>query len=220
MKTLFKTFLTIALFFIATFVVIKMFDLITINDIENWLEAAKTISPLYIGVLVALLLFADLFIAVPTLTICILSGYFLGAGLGALSSIIGVTLAGTIGYLLSRSIGRIFLNKFIRNADELRDMETSFQRYGFVMILISRALPVLPETTACLAGLTRMPFSKFMLAWVISSYPYVTIAAYAGSISSLDNTKPAIFTAIALSAFFWISWIIFLRYKMPDSKST
>jgi len=63
-----------------------------------------------------------------------------------------------------------------------------------------------------------MPFLKFILAWIISSYPYVTIAAYAGSISSLDNTKPAIFTAIVLSAFFWISWIIFLKYKASESK--
>jgi len=100
MKTLFKTFLIIAAFFMSIFIVIKMFDLIIIDDIERWLEAAKETSPLYLGLLVSVLLFSDLFIAVPTLTVCILSGYFLGVGLGALFSIVGVTLAGIVGYLL------------------------------------------------------------------------------------------------------------------------
>jgi len=218
MKTLLKLFLIIAAFFASTFVVIKVFGLITVDDIQFWLAAAKEISPLYIGLLVAIILFADLFIAVPTLTVCILSGYFLGAGLGALFSIIGVTLAGITGHLLSRSVGRTLLEKFVREPEKLQEMETTFQRHGFVMILISRALPILPETTACLSGLTRMPIAKFMLAWVISSYPYVAIAAYAGSISSLNDPKPAIFTAIALSAFFWLSWMVFLKYKARQSK--
>ncbi len=218
MKTLIKLFLIIAIFFASTFVIIKVFELITIDDIQYWLETAKDISPLYIGLLISLLLFADLFIAIPTLTICILSGYFLGAGLGALFSIVGVTLAGITGHLLSRSIGRTLLKKFVREPKKIQEMEATFQRHGFVMILISRALPILPETTACLSGLTRMRFLKFLLAWIISSYPYVIIAAYAGSISSFDDPKPAIFTAIALSAFFWIAWIIFLKYKSHGSK--
>ncbi len=213
MKTLIKLFFIIAIFFASTFVIIKIFDLITIDDIRYWLETAKNISPLYIGLLVSLLLFVDLFIAIPTLTVCLLSGYFLGAGLGALFSIVGVTLAGITGHLLSRSTGRTLLEKFVSEPEKLQDMETTFHRHGFVMILISRALPILPETTACLSGLTRMQFSKFMLAWVISSYPYVVIAAYAGSISSIDDPKPAIFTAIALSTFLWISWAVFLRVK-------
>lgn len=219
MKTLIKLFLIIAVFFASTFVIIKVFDLITVDDIQHWLEMAQNISPLYIGLLVSLLLFADLFIAVPTLTICILSGYFLGAGFGALFSIIGVTLAGVTGHLLSRSAGRTLLEKFVREPEKLQEMEVTFQRHGFVMILISRALPILPETTACLSGLTRMRFSKFMLAWIISSYPYVVIAAYAGSISSLDDPKPAIFAAIALSAFFWVSWVVFLKHKSHGSKT-
>jgi len=218
MKTLIKLFLIIATFFALTFVIIKLFDLITIDDIQSWLEAAKEMSPLYIGLLVVVLLFADLFIAIPTMTVCILAGYFLGAGFGALFAIIGVTFAGVVGHLLSRSMGRTLLEKFVREDEKLKDMESTFQQHGFVMILISRALPILPETTACLSGLTRMPIYKFLLAWVISSYPYVTIAAYAGSVSTLDDPKPAIFTAIALSAFFWASWGIFYRYKVRGAK--
>ena len=52
-----------------------------IEQIESWLEIAKSISPLYVGLIIFVLLCVDLFIAVPTLTLIILAGYFLGFAL-------------------------------------------------------------------------------------------------------------------------------------------
>ncbi|MFZ5595099.1 MAG: TVP38/TMEM64 family protein [Pseudomonadota bacterium] len=212
MKTLVKLFLVLATFSASTFVVIKLSGLITVDDIRAWLESAKSVSPLTMGLLVFGLLFADLFIAIPTLTVCILSGYFLGFELGALFSAMGVSAVGISGHLLSRSAGRRLLERIVRTPEKIKEMEDTFNQHGFLMILMSRALPILPEATACLSGFTRMPVWKFCSAWALSSYPYVAIAAYAGSISTLDDPGPAIYTAIALSAFFWLSWMIFLWF--------
>jgi len=55
-----------------------------------------------------------------------------------------------------------------------------------------------------------MPFSKFLVTWSISSVPYVLIASYAGSISSINNPKPAIYTTIGLSALLWV-FLVFLQ---------
>lgn len=213
MMALTKLFLVLVAFFASTFVVIKLSGLITLEDIRAWLESAKSVSPLAIGLLVFGLLFADLFIAIPTLTVCILSGCFLGFELGAFFGLLGVSAVGISGHLLSRSAGRRLLEKIIRAPEEIKEMEDAFHQHGFVMILPSRALPILPEATACLSGFTRMPVWKFFLAWALSSYPYVAIAAYAGSISTLDDPKPAIYTAIGISVFFWLSWIIFLWFR-------
>lgn len=222
MKTLVKLFLVLATFFASTFVVIKLSGLITMDDIRAWLESAKSVSPLAIGLLIFGLLFADLFIAIPTLTVCILSGYFLGFELGAFFGLLGVSAVGISGHLLSRSAGRRILEKIVRAPEKIKEMEDAFHQHGFVMILLSRALPILPEATACLSGFTRMPVWKFFLAWILSSYPYVAIAAYAGSISTLDNPSPAIYTVIGLSAFFWLSWMIFLwlRQRRVADKHT
>ena len=76
-------------------------------------------------------------------------------------------------------------------------MEAVFNRHGFVMILLSWVLPILPDVTACLSGFIRMPFWKLLLAWALGVYSYVTIAAYA---------------AIGLPAFFWLSWMGFLWF--------
>ena len=219
MKTLVKLFLILAAFFASTFIVIKLTGVITVGDIHSWLEAARSGSPLTIGILVAGLLFADLFIAVPTLTVCVLSGYFLGFELGVLFNILGVSAAGVTGHVLSRSAGRGLLEKIVRSPEKLREMEDVFSQHGFVMILMSRALPILPEATACLSGFARMPIWKFLSAWILSPYPLVPSAAYAGSVSTLNDPRPAIFTAIGLSAFFWLMWAIFLRFRRHGAKT-
>ena len=226
MKTLIKLFLVLATVFASTFFIIKAAGVLTLDDIRAWLEAAKSIAPWIVGLVVAGLLFADLFIAIPNLTVCILSGYFLGFELGAFFNILGVSAAGITGHLLSRSVGCRFLEKIVRDPGQLKEMEDVFQRHGFVMLLISWALPILPEATACLSGFTRMPFWKFLSAWALGAYPYVSIAAYAGSVSTLSDPKPAIYAAIALTAFFWLMWAIFLRFrrrgveKHPSGAST
>lgn len=218
MTTLIKLFLILVVFFASTFVVIKLAGVVTVDDIRTWLVAAKSESPWTLGLVVAGLLFADLFIAIPNLTISILSGYFLGFEIGTLFNMLGVTAAGITGHLLSRSMGRRLLEKVVRTPERIKEMEDIFNRHGFVMILLSWALPILPEASACLSGFTRMPFLKFLSAWVLGAYPYVAIAAYAGSISTLSDPKPAIYAAICLSAFFWLTWAMFLRFRRRTVK--
>jgi len=211
MKPLLKALLIIASCFAATFVLIKGTGILTVEQIEGWLMLARELSPIYVGTLVAALLFADLFIAVPTLTITILSGYFLGHVHGAMSALCGVTLAGICGYTISRYYGNTILGLLVKNENERNEATMTFRKHGFMMILLSRAMPILPEVTACLSGITRMSFSKFLLAWLMSSVPYILIATYAGSISSIENPMPAIYTAIGLSLLLWGTWFVYYQ---------
>ncbi|MCU7844874.1 MAG: VTT domain-containing protein [Candidatus Thiodiazotropha sp. (ex Monitilora ramsayi)] len=211
MKPLIKLFLIIAACFAVTFLVIKLSGILTIEQIESWLKMAREASPIYVGSIVALLLFADLFIAIPTLTVTILSGYFLGHAYGAVAALGGTMLAGICGYLLSRFYGEAILGFLLRDEEKRNEAIHTFQRHGFAMILLSRAMPILPETAACLSGMTRMPFYRFLAAWSVSTVPYVLIASYAGSVSSINNPKPAIFTAIGISTLLWLAWFIYHR---------
>lgn len=211
MRSLIKIILLIAVFFASTFLLIKFTGILTVEKIEGWLIHAKELSPVYVGSVVVLLLFSDLFIAVPTLTVIILSGYFLGHMYGAIAALCGLMLAGVCGYAFSRYYEHAILNFLVKDKSKQHDAILTFQKHGFVMIVLSRAMPILPEVTACLAGMTRMPFGKFCIAWLVSSVPYVLIASYAGSISSINDLKPAIFTAIGLSALLWFSWYIYRR---------
>jgi len=218
MKDLLKAFLIIASVFGLTFLLIKFSGLLSVEEITTYLDQSQDLSIIFIGSIITLILFADLFIAVPTLTVTILAGYFLGHFYGALFALLGVSLAGVIGYIISHYFGEKLLNLMIPNKLKQEESMKIFKKHGFVMILLSRAMPIVPETTAVLSGISKMPFLKFLSAWMISSIPYVLIATYAGSISSINDPKPAIFTAIAMSSFLWMGWYFFhKRVKYQDT---
>ncbi|CAM2007712.1 TVP38/TMEM64 family protein [Acanthopleuribacter pedis] len=218
MRPLLKIMLMLFLFFTAMLLVLKFTGILTVDNIQAWLAHADTVAPLYVGLLVILLLFADLFVAVPTLTIMILAGHFLGPVAGAAVAITGSALAAFTGYTLAYLKGEPLVALLIKDQKERDSAKETFLEYGVIMILLARALPVLPEVTACLAGLTRMPLLKFTAAWSLSCVPYAVIATYAGSISSLANPMPAIFTAIGLATLFGTAWLIFSRTKLSRDR--
>lgn len=214
MKSLVKAMLIIGAVFASTFILLKVLGVLSVEQIEDWLTYAQSLSPVYVGSLTVVLLLADIVIAMPTLTVTILSGFFLGAGYGALSAIAGMTLAGMAGYGLGWRYGDAVLNFLIKDEEKVRDAKQAFTNNGFGMILLSRAVPILPEVTACLAGATGMKFSRFISAWLMSTLPYCIIAAYSGSISTINDPKPALITAAMLTGTLWLGWAIFRRVKL------
>lgn len=213
MKHLMTVGLVLATLFASTFLLVNATGLMTLNDIERWLEQASQINPLYLSALVVALLFIDLFIAVPTLTIIILAGYFLGFQWAAVSALLGVWLAGLTGYGLSRLYGQRLLQRIFQDPNKLVEMADAFNRNAVVVILLSRALPILPEVSCCLAGANKMPLGRFLMTYLVATGPYVVIATYAGSISTMAEPMPAIFTAIGLSVALWFLWLVFIRIQ-------
>lgn len=214
MKTLLKVMLTLAAIFASTFILGRVLGILTEENIRTWLELASTLSAATVIAVVVGLLFIDLFVAVPTLTIVILGGYFLGFELGLLAAILGSALAAFGGYAICRNWGESALAKIVRDADRRGDMREAFQSHGPGMILLARAAPILPEVTACMAGITRMSLPRFALFWSIGTLPYMGIAAYAGSVSTLDDPMPAIYAALGLYAVMWTGWFVYRRYWM------
>jgi uncharacterized membrane protein YdjX (TVP38/TMEM64 family) len=212
-KSLLKIILIIGSLFASTFIILKVTGVLSIENVRYYFEQALTLSPFILFILVFSLLFADLFIAVPTLTVIILSGFFLGFPLGFLASFLGLFFAGFSGYFICRFFGGNFLNFIIKDKDKISELKEDYSKYGAIIILLSRAVPILPEVSACISGMTKMPLLKFSLAWIIVTIIYTGFGSYFGSISTLENPMPAILGGMGISAFFWISWLIFLRYK-------
>ena len=220
MTSLIKLMSLMAILFASTFLVVNGLGLLSIESIERWLTVAESVNVLVVAAIVIALLFLDLFIAVPTLSIMMLGGYFAGPYIGALAAFIGTFLAGVVGYGLSYFFGDQLLNLVIKDDEKQQDLRLKFREHGVLMILLSRALPILPEVTACMAGISHMKFLTFVLSWVTVTLPYTLIAAYAGSISSLDNPKPAILTAVLLTSFFWCGRLLLNRYGFRKTVSS
>lgn len=211
MQALLKMMISLMLVFVLAFFALNTTGIITLEKIQAWLESAQQLSPVYVISLIIVLLLIDLLISVPTLALTILSGFFLGATLGAVATISGLIISGSVGYWLSYRFGDKYLNFVLRNPEEKASAQQSFKQHGSTIIFLSRAVPMLPEISACMAGVTKMPYRKFLLFWLVSCVPYCLIASYAGSISTLDNPTPAILAATGLLVTLWLGWLTYKR---------
>jgi len=211
MKQLIKVMLILGSIFALTFILGRLLGILTVENVKLWLEYAQSINPIWIVGTVIVLLFMDLFIAVPTLTITILAGYFLGFPYGAAAALIGMSSASICGYLISKKWGDRAISLIVKSEAERIEMAEAFQKNGPAMITLSRAAPMVPEVTACMAGATNMSFKRFLTFFYLGTVPYVLIASYAGSISSVNSPQPAIYAAITLYAVLWVCWYIYRR---------
>jgi len=211
MRELIKTGAILAAFFAMSFIVLRLAGVLTLDDIQTLFKNVSTLSSTHIMVLVVVLLFADLFIAIPTMTISILAGYFLGAPSGAIAVTLGMMSAGICGYVISRRMGPRILQRVYKDRVRLAEMERIFAKNGVVVLMICRAIPILPEVSCCLAGATQMSFGRFLGGFAVGTIPYAIITTYAGSISSPQSPVPAILIAVAISGTLWLSWAGLLK---------
>ncbi len=213
MKDLIKIMLVLALVFASIFIIVKATGVFSLDGINVALAEAQQIHPVYLIVIVVGLLFSDLLIAVPTMTVSIMAGYFLGWPMGAMATLGGLYLAGITGYVISRIYGYRLLNHIYKDKQRLEDIHNHYSEYGPAILVICRAMPVLPEVSCCMAGATHMSFSRFLTMYSLGTVPYALIITYVGSISSLENPTPAVMAAIGMSITLWLSWF-FLWRKM------
>ena len=176
MRALIKLILVLATLFATTFILVKLTGVISVEKVELWLTAAKSVDVFYLALIIVLLLFADLFIAMPTLTIMILSGYFLGPFYGAITAITGVMLAGSTGYILSYFYGEKLEKLVIKDPQQRLALRKQFNQYGILMIVFSRAMPILPEITSCLSGLLLLGLSALYLTPLLPPMQVLLVA--------------------------------------------
>lgn len=211
MKLLIKTVLILATIFTITLLTIKFSGVLTVDDIKQLFENLKSQPSYILGLIIVGFLFIDLFIAVPTMTIIILAGYFIGFKLALFYTFLGLLSASLTGFFLSRKYGEKILNKLSSDEIQKQEMTELFNKHGVLVLVLSRAVPMLPEISSCLAGTCNMSLKRFLFAWSLGTLPYLTVIAYAGSISNLDNPMPAIYAAIGITFAFWLAWFIFMK---------
>lgn len=221
MKQLMIVALILATLFASTFLLLKATGLISAEHIKALLVDASEVNAIYVAGCIVVLLFLDLFIAIPTLTVSIMSGYFLGPLIGGVSAAAGMMMAGIGGYAISWRYGPRLLRRLYDDPAKLQEMQRVFTNQGMIMLIICRAAPILPEVCCCLAGANRMPLPRFLSCYAAATIPYAFIAAYAGALSSLANPMPAIMTAIAISSSLWLAWFLVLRngYRRRPSRT-
>jgi uncharacterized membrane protein YdjX (TVP38/TMEM64 family) len=160
------------------------------------------------------LLLVDLFLPILGTVVMSALGLVYGWFWGGLLSGIGSVGAGLLAYGLSRKLGRRAVG-WLTGEQGLREGERLFGgETGGWLVAFSRWMPVLPEVVACLAGIARMPFPRFLAALCAGSFPMGFVFAWIGQ---TGNARPGL--ALILSAGLPpVIWGIFrLAYRRPGT---
>lgn len=211
MKDLIKIAVILALAFASTFIIIKSTGLITEEGVSAFLQQSKSINPWWLATLVVGLLLIDLLIAVPTMTTILFAGFLMGPIYGGLASATGLMLLGVLGYGMGYRIGRPVLLRLFKDEKRLPEIESAFARNDLLLLFVCQAMPILPELSCTLAGIARTRFPRFLFGYAVGVVPFAFIVAYAGSISTLSNPSPAIYTAIGVSVILLLLWTLLKR---------
>jgi uncharacterized membrane protein YdjX (TVP38/TMEM64 family) len=127
------------------------------------------------------LIWADLILPVPQTAIIAALGIVYGAVVGGLVGSFALITSGLLAYCLMRSHARRFL-VWLAGQRSLDKLGVFFDRSGTWAIVLTRSLPYsLPEAMTFLAGLSRMPFAKFLTAMVLGSVPTAFVFAGIGA---------------------------------------
>lgn len=193
MKRLFLIFLSLALLVIIPFVIWgdRFEESMTLNGtvaaMQTWGAWAWAAG---IG-----LLLIDLFLPILGTVVMSALGLIYGWFLGGLIASIGSVGAGLLAYGLARKLGRRAA-RWLAGESGMAEGERLFGgEAGGWVVALSRWLPVFPEVVACMAGIARMPFGKFVAALCAGSVPMAFVFAWIGH---AGEEKPIF--ALALSA--------------------
>ncbi len=147
---------------------------------ERWLRAGT--GRLLIAATVPVLLTLDTVLPIPSSVVATASGAFLGLGLGASVSWLGLQLGVVMGYVLGRAIGVPAVRRLV-GPSEMERAERLHRRWGAVSLLACRAVPVLAESSVMVAGAVRMSFRQFVWLTGLSNagvaLVYAAVGAYA-----------------------------------------
>lgn len=118
--------------------------------------------------LVISILATDILLPIPSSVVSTMSGWQLGIWKGTLASWVGMNLGAIIGFGLARKWGQPFARWFSKEED-LKRMMLINDRFGPVVLALTRAMPVFAEASVLIAGIHRLRWSRFLPAILLSN---------------------------------------------------
>lgn len=162
------------------------------------------------------LLLVDLLFPIPATGIMTAMGTVYGFWLGWLFAATGSALAGGVGYALVRLGGDAVARRLAKPA-ELQAFRALFERWGALAVIGSRALPILPEVMAVLAGLARMRLRHFLAALLAGTLPMSALYAWWGASYGREAPGRCFLIAVLLPLALWAFFLACYRKREKDN---
>ncbi|HBN79218.1 MAG TPA: hypothetical protein DD473_26065 [Planctomycetaceae bacterium] len=174
------------IFFVIVMLLIPILPFVLLGDaFESSLLAGlkATTESGYAGLVLFALLAVDIFLPVPSSGVLTYAGSQIGFLSTVLWATLGLNVGCAIGYEFSRCVGPWVLKRLTSQVD--RDVVNVFiSRWGGLVILVTRPLPILAEASVLIAGCGKLRRSLFYSLMSVSNLliciVYAAIGAWFG----------------------------------------
>lgn len=140
---------------------------------------------------------ADVFLPVPNGLTNTLAGVSLGWPLASLIVWIGMNFGCIFGYTIGRFAGRP-LAKFIVGEKDLVNAQNTSKKFDVISLILARPVPAFAELTTLAAGITKMPFTKFLIVTSIVNIAVAVVFAGLGAAALASSSATIAFLGAAL----------------------
>lgn len=153
---------------------------------SDWTQDSS--SPGTAAVMIAVLLATDVLLPVPSSAVSTFGGAKLGLWPAAAASWSGMTLGAVLGFALAWVCGRPLARR-LAGPEDFERMEVLSTRFGPLVLVLTRALPVLAEASVLLMGATRLGWRRFLVPVALSNLgialAYSALGSYAVEVEAL-----------------------------------
>ncbi len=133
---------------------------------------------------------------------------------GSVISIVGIFVASTVGYLLGRGLGPATIGKFLGAKTQTKVAE-QVERYGIWAVVLARISPIISnDVISIVAGIVKMPYSKFMLATAGGIIPLTLLIAYLGQ--NIDRLKTGLIVVSVIGVMALVVYYVIDRRKQKS----
>ncbi len=172
-------------------------NIINPDAVMAWLDEAGPLAPVLYMLVMAI---AIVISPIPSLPLDIMAGAYFGPWLGTLYSATGALIGANISFLIARSLGRSFVERYIK-FDKLF-WEACSDSILVKVVFFSRLIPFISfDIISYGAGLTRMSLLKFSIATFFGMLPLTFLFTYYGSVFKVNSTLTYVLGFIMVTVF-------------------
>ena len=190
--------------------------------VEAWLQAWRENPPdrPIVGAAVVLLLATDVFLPIPSSLVSTLAGSQLGAAGGTAASWIGMSLGAVLGFAIARRFGPRLVDWMTR-PDDLRRTTALIERFGPLLLVLGRGVPVLAEATVLLFGMHGLTWRRFLPPVLLANLGLALAYSLFGELAERYHSLPlALAVAIALPVLMVAAFRAWTGDVKPAKEST
>jgi uncharacterized membrane protein YdjX (TVP38/TMEM64 family) len=201
-------------FFTILFFVVEALGVSFLSDPTPWMKHGGVLAAAFgVGLLIA-----DIVLPVPSSLVMVAHGAVFGVVVGTLLSLIGSVGAALLGFAIGRRGGKL-LTRLVTAPQRTR-ADDLIKRWGALAIIVTRPVPVLAETVAIMAGVSRMSWTAVVLASFAGSLPPALLYALTGAAVANFQSTALMFIVVCfcvLCAFLWLKFLCIRQIKFTSN---